>query len=206
LAHGAERRAIVFFGVGALGSYAATFCRSLDATLTFVDFDRVESKNLLAQAHVKPSLGKNKAEALRLQFLNLHGVAAQARPVRVDANNVEVLSVGADLLVDCLDNISGRSVLSSHARASDTPLVHAAISADGSLGPVRWDERFAPDAEDEEGQATCEAGELLAFIGLVSGALASVIQRFALDGRRIDLIITPGAVTTTWDSAAPRDP
>ena len=58
---------IIFCGVGALGSHGAMACRNLEATLCFIDFDRVESKNLLSQAYVKPSVGKNKAEALKLQ-------------------------------------------------------------------------------------------------------------------------------------------
>jgi molybdopterin-synthase adenylyltransferase len=57
---------IVFCGVGALGSTAAVLCRSLDGELRLVDFDRVESKNLAAQSYVKQSLGKNKAEALKM--------------------------------------------------------------------------------------------------------------------------------------------
>ena len=61
---------LVFCGVGALGSTAAVLCRSLGAELRLVDFDRVESKNLSAQAFVKQSLGKNKAEALKLQLWN----------------------------------------------------------------------------------------------------------------------------------------
>ena len=61
-----------------MGPNTAVLCRSLDATLVFVDFDKVESKNLLAQAYVKQSLGKNKAEALKLQLLNFHGVKAEA--------------------------------------------------------------------------------------------------------------------------------
>ena len=69
---------IAFCGVGALGSHAAVLCRNLDATLSFIDFDRVESKNLLAQAFVKQSVGKNKAEALKAQLLNFHGVKSEA--------------------------------------------------------------------------------------------------------------------------------
>ena len=57
---------------------AASFCRNLNATLCFVDFDRVESKNLLAQAYVKQSIGKNKAEALKLQLQNFYGVKAES--------------------------------------------------------------------------------------------------------------------------------
>jgi molybdopterin/thiamine biosynthesis adenylyltransferase len=181
---------VVFFGAGALGSTALQMSRSLQVDLVVVDFDRVESKNLHAQAHVKPSLGRNKAEALRLQLLNLHGVTIEAFPVRVERTNVTTLSSASDLMVDCLDNIEGRSVLIEHARSSGTPLVHAAISADGTFGIVRWDERFEPDAEGAEGQATCEGGEHLPFIALVSAVLARTVQRFIEDGVRQDAIVT----------------
>jgi hypothetical protein len=189
---------VVIFGVGALGSHAAVLCRSLPIRLAFVDFDRVESKNLLAQAHVRPSVGRNKAEALRLQLLNLHGVEADAFPVRLEQTNVSALGSGARLLVDCLDNARGRRVLSDHARATGTPLVHAAISADGTFGLVRWEERFTADVEDQEGQATCEGGEHLPFIGLVAAALTRTIQEFISNGCKRDLMLASSGVTTTW--------
>src|SRR5262245_39298925 len=175
---------IVFCGVGALGSTAAVLCRSLGAELRLVDFDRVESKNLAAQAFVKQSLGKNKAEALKLQLWNFWALKAEALAVRVVAENVAEVCAGADLIVDCFDNRAGREVLSAHARAAGLPLVHAALSADGRFGLVRWDERFVADAEDQAGQATCEGGEHLPFIGLLAGALARVIQEFVVDQRR----------------------
>ena len=139
---------LVFCGVGALGSTAAVLCRSLGAELRLVDFDRVESKNLSAQAFVKQSLGKNKAEALKLQLWNFWAVKAEAMPVRVGADNVAQVCGGGDLIVDCFDNQASRQVLSAHARATGLPLVHAALSADGRFGLVRWDERFTADAED----------------------------------------------------------
>ena len=71
---------IVFCGVGAVGSSAAVLCRTLGAEMAFVDFDRVESKNLAAQAFVKASLGKNKAEALKLQMGTFYGLRAEAFP------------------------------------------------------------------------------------------------------------------------------
>lgn len=76
-------------------------CRSLPVELALVDFDRVETKNLHAQAFVKQSLGKNKAEALKLQLYNFYGRKCDAFGVRLSADNVETLSQGADLLVDC---------------------------------------------------------------------------------------------------------
>jgi molybdopterin-synthase adenylyltransferase len=188
---------IVICGVGALGSTAAVLCRSLGAELRLVDFDdRVESKNLTAQAYVKQALGKNKAEALKMQLWNFWAVKAEALPVRVVADNVAQVCAGAQLVVDCFDNRAGREVLSAHARATGLPLVHAALSGDGTFGLVRWDERFAADAEDEVGQATCEGGEHLPFIGLLAAALARAIQDFVKDGRRREAIVSLTALTT----------
>jgi tRNA A37 threonylcarbamoyladenosine dehydratase len=99
---------IVFCGVGALGSSAVVACRNLDATLVLVDFDRVESKNTLSQAFVKPSVGKNKADALKLQLANFWGVKAEAFGVRVTEENVATLCGSADLVVDAFDNAKSR--------------------------------------------------------------------------------------------------
>jgi hypothetical protein len=187
---------VVICGVGALGSTAAVLCRSLGVELRLVDFDRVESKNLAAQAFVKQSLGKNKAEALKLQLLNLWGVKVEALGVRVVAENVKEVCAGGDLLVDCFDNRAGREVLSAHARTSGVALVHAAMSGDGNFGMVRWDERFTPDAEDHAGQATCEGGEHLPFIGLLAAALARSIQDFVKDGKRRDSVVSLTSLTS----------
>lgn len=188
---------IVVCGVGALGSTAALLCRNLDATLAFVDFDRVESKNVLAQGFVKASIGKNKAEALKAQLLSFHGVKAEAFGVRLGEHNVAQLCGGAGLVVDAFDNAASRQVLSTFARAHAVPLVHAALSGDGTFGLVRWDERFTADAEDHAGQATCEGGEHLPLIGLVGAALARVVQDFVRAGVRRDLMVSLTAVRAT---------
>lgn len=185
---------IVFCGVGALGSLAALLCRNLDATLCFVDFDRVESKNLLSQAYVKQSVGKNKAEALKLQLLNFHGIKSEAFGVRASEDNVDTLLAKADLVVDAFDNQKSRVLLSTYAREKDKALLHAAISADGTFGLVRWDEGFVADAEDEEGQATCEGGEHLPLIALVAATAARALQDFVKTSEKRDYMISLNGV------------
>ncbi len=186
---------IVFCGVGAVGSSAAMLCRTLDARLAFVDFDRVESKNLLSQSFVKASIGKNKAEALKAQLATFYGVKAEAFPVRLVAENVAALCDGADLVVDCFDNLESRAVLQGWARSRGSALVHAGLAGDGSFGLVRWTERFAPDAEDQAGQATCEGGENLPMIGTLAGALARIVQDFTRDATKRDAIVDLRSVT-----------
>lgn len=194
---------IVICGVGALGSTCVQFVRNVDAELRLVDFDRVESKNLAAQWFVKQSVGKNKAEAVRLQLANFYGTSpgkqgAEAMGVRLAATNVAQLLADCTLAVDCFDNADSRNVLSEGARASGVPLLHGAIAADGTVGLVRWDERFTADREDTPGQPTCEGGEHLPMIGLVGATLARAIQDFLKSGDRNDYLVTlSGSVQTS---------
>jgi molybdopterin-synthase adenylyltransferase len=185
---------VVICGVGALGSSVAVLLRNLDAELAFVDFDRVESKNLAAQAFTKAALGKNKAEALRLQFTSFWGKKTEAFAVRLGADNASTLLKGATLAIDAFDNQASRLILSDVAKALGVPLVHAAITGDGTFGIVRWDERFFPDAEGAPGQATCEGGEHLPFIGSVAAALARIVQDHLLHGTKRDAMINLAAV------------
>ena len=188
---------IVICGVGALGSTAALFCRSLAVELRLVDFDRVESKNLSAQWFVKQSVGKNKAEALRLQLANFYGLKAEARGVKLMASNAAQLLDGCDLAVDCFDNADSRLVLSEAARAANMPLVHGALAADGTFGLVRWDQRFVADREDTEGQATCEGGEHLPIIGVMGATLARAIQELVTSGAQHDYMVSLSGVVRT---------
>ncbi len=188
---------IVICGVGALGSAVAMACRNLDVSLRLVDFDRVESKNLQSQAFVKQSVGKNKAQALKMQLQNFHGLKVEAMGVRLVAANAQELLSGAGLVVDCFDNAAGRECISEFVRSQDIPCVHGALSADGTYGMVRWEETFTPDAEDAPGQATCENGEHLPFIGIVSSVLARTVAEFVQDGTRLDSMVSLSGVQRT---------
>lgn len=187
---------IAFCGVGALGSNAAALCRNIAfERVLLCDFDRVESKNILAQAYVKQSIGKNKAEALKLQFANFWGWKTESSPVKIGEENIDAVLGASDLLVDAFDNQKSRLLLGAFARRTKKDLVHAAISADGTFGIVRWDERFAPDSEDTPGQATCEGGEHLPIIGALSATLARCIQDFVQKHERWDAMVTLYGVT-----------
>src|SRR6267142_1634385 len=66
----------------------------------FCDFDRVESKNILAQAYVKQSIGKNKAEALKLQLSNFWGWKTESSSVKIGEENIDAVLGTSDLLID----------------------------------------------------------------------------------------------------------
>src|SRR3954466_10851135 len=108
---------ILFCGVGALGSHALFMARDLQHELAAIDFDRVETKNLASQWFVKQMIGKNKATALKMQFLNFYDVKLQDYTVKLTALNVEALLSGADLVVDCFDNAESRHLVQDYVRS-----------------------------------------------------------------------------------------
>ena len=188
-----SQRRIVIVGVGALGSHLLLFARNLDAQITAVDFDRVERKNTLSQFHSRMGVGRNKAAAIQQAMQGLFGVRIKSVPHRLTADNVASLLSGADLVIDCVDNAPARQLIQDHVRQEGIPCLHGALAADGSYARVMWDAQFSIDAGGE-GQATCEDGEHLPFIAMVSARMAMAVQRFLAEGEQISAHLHPGGM------------
>lgn len=186
-------KTIVIVGVGALGSHVVQFLRNVDATLKVVDFDRVEQRNVMAQFHGKPNVGKAKVQSLQQAMNFLFARKVEVVPHKLVENNAKEILGSADLVVDCLDNGAGRRVIQGFVRASKVPCLHGALAADGTFGSVLWDEHFVIDDETGTGK-TCEDGEHLPFIVMVSAYLAQSAQAFMKSGRKLGYNVHPGGV------------
>lgn len=187
---------ITIVGVGALGSHVALFLRN-EGDLKVIDFDRVERKNVLAQFHGKPGVGKNKVQSLQQTMQFLFGLKVEGIPHKLVADNVEALLGGADLIIDCLDNAEARKLVQAFIRKAKVPCLHGALAADGTFGRVVWDENFVIDSEAVGGAPTCEGGEHLPFIGTVSALVAKAAQEFITKSKKIGFEIHPGGVMRT---------
>jgi predicted ThiF/HesA family dinucleotide-utilizing enzyme len=187
---------VTIVGVGALGSHVSLFLRN-EADLKIVDHDRVEQRNVLAQFHGKPSVGKNKVQALQQAMQFMFGLKLAGVPHKLTADNVGELLSGADLIIDCLDNAQARLLVQGFARKNKVPCLHGALAADGTFGRVVWTENFVIDSENVQGAPTCEGGEHLPFIGTVSALLAKAAQEFVTKGKKIGFEVHPGGVTRT---------
>lgn len=181
---------IVIVGVGALGSHVVQFLRSTAATLRVIDFDRVEQKNVLSQFHGKPSVGKAKVVALQQTMQFLFATKIETIPHKLVEDNAATLLGKADLVIDCLDNGEARRLVQAFVRRANVACVHGALAADGGFGRVVWDEHFVVDDATGDG-ATCEDGEHLPFIGIVSAYLARSAQEYMKSGRKVSLQIAP---------------
>jgi molybdopterin/thiamine biosynthesis adenylyltransferase len=186
---------IVIAGVGALGSHAALFLRNVEATVRVIDFDRVEQKNTQSQFHGRSTVGKPKVLGLSQGMAFLFGTKLETNPHKLVDDNAKQLLGDADLVLDCLDNGGGRRVVQSFVRASSIPALHGALAPDGGFGRVVWDEDFEIDDESGVAGATCENGEHLPFIAIVSACLARAAQVFLATGRKTGFEINPSGVT-----------
>jgi molybdopterin/thiamine biosynthesis adenylyltransferase len=187
---------ITVVGAGALGSNFVQFARNFEAQVRVIDFDKVEQKNTQSQFHPKNTVRKNKVLALQQTMQFLWGIKIDTIPHKLVEDNQNQLLSNTDLVVDCLDNGEARRLVQKYVRANKVPCVHGALAADGNFGQVVWDENFKIDDEPGVGAATCEAGEHLPFISIVSGFLARSAQEFLFSGKSINFLIYPlsGAV------------
>jgi molybdopterin/thiamine biosynthesis adenylyltransferase len=184
---------VVVVGVGALGSHLVLLGRNWKVQLVAVDFDKIETKNLLSQFHSKMGLGKNKTAALQQAMQGLFGVKIEAVPHKLVADNVATLLGGAELVLDCVDHTPTRALIQGFVREHNLACLHGALAADGSYARLMWDPVFVPD-EGGEGEATCEDGEHLPFVALVAAKMAALVQQWLKDGTQRSVHLHPSGM------------
>jgi molybdopterin/thiamine biosynthesis adenylyltransferase len=94
--------------------------------LTIIDFDRVELSNLNRQIlYTEADLGRLKAEAARDRLRQLNSeINVHAIDARVDANNINDLLSGYEVIIEGGDSLAGRLLCNTYCIRSRTPMVH----------------------------------------------------------------------------------
>lgn len=128
---------VVIVGAGGLGgNIIELLTRQGVGYLRIIDGDCFTEHNLNRQLLATESnLGSNKAMTAAKRIAEVNSdVYADAVPQMLDVNNVRQLLAGMDVVVDALDSINSRLLLSKVTRELGIPLVHGAIA--GSTGQV----------------------------------------------------------------------
>ena len=132
-----RRAKVVLIGAGGLGSACAVYLATAGVgELIIVDNDQVELSNLQRQIlHTEQHIGKNKADSARLQLNALNSeIKITDLNLRIDANNIREILLGASVVVDCSDNFLTRHIVNEACVQAKTPLViGAAIRFNGQL-------------------------------------------------------------------------
>jgi adenylyltransferase/sulfurtransferase len=121
---------VVVVGAGGLGAPVIQYLAGAGiGRLRIVDNDRVDATNLQRQVlfgDAEVGTGKAQAAARRAQWTNPE-VTTQIVDQRLEAANIDQVLAGADLVVDCTDNLATRYVMQRHSLAAGIGCVWAAI-------------------------------------------------------------------------------
>jgi molybdopterin/thiamine biosynthesis adenylyltransferase/rhodanese-related sulfurtransferase len=121
---------VVLLGAGGLGAPAALYLAAAGVgQLTLIDDDRVERSNLHRQVvHADARVGMAKTESARLALLALNPrVRIETRNERLQADNVERLLSGHDLVIDGADNFPARYLLAAATQRLKLPMIYGAV-------------------------------------------------------------------------------
>lgn len=129
---------VAVIGTGALGSPVIQYLAAARVgTIKVVDFDEVTLPNLQSQViHSARDLNRPKVASARDTVRNINrSIVFESEATRVDADNIEGIIEGYDLVIDCTDNYKARYVINDACALHGIPLVFGAIfQYEGQVG------------------------------------------------------------------------
>jgi len=184
---------ITICGAGTLGgNIAESLARMRFKSLTVIDRDRVEERNLFNQPYGNGDIGQPKVKALSVALYRAVGAEVNGIFREMTAGNAEKLLAQAELVIDAFDNSESRKVVKDACEALKKPCLHIGISSDG-YGEVIWNERYkVPVARQGD---PCDE-PLSRNLSLIVVAMASeVILAWSREGEKKDYCVTLGDLT-----------
>ena len=177
------RARVAVVGAGGLGSPCLLYLAAAGVgQLTIIDDDAVALSNLQRQVLFETAdAGEMKAEraASHLHALNPH-VETVAVPLRLDADNVDLLLAGHDLIIDGCDSFTTRLLVADSALAAGVPLVSGAVGPfDGQVAVFKGHDPALPcyrcfvgSPEDQPDRNCAAVGVLGALTGVIGSLIA----------------------------------
>ncbi|MBR1597716.1 MAG: molybdopterin-synthase adenylyltransferase MoeB [Lachnospiraceae bacterium] len=129
---------VVIIGAGALGSPVIQYLAAAGVgEIKVVDFDEVSLSNLQSQViHGKRDVNRPKVASAKDTIKGINPkITIVTENVKVEADNINEIIDGYDVVVDCTDNYKARYVINDACAFSGIPLVFGAIyQYEGQVG------------------------------------------------------------------------
>lgn len=125
---------VLMIGCGALGNHVGLGLIGLGVGyIHLYDHDIIEAHNLNRQSlFCVEDIGKKKVDVLQKRLLERNEkIKVFANFNKVTEENIEFLLSEINLVIDCVDNVETRQLVSRECLIRDIPLVHGGISWDG---------------------------------------------------------------------------
>ena len=143
-----ERSKVVVIGAGGLASPVLTYlaCAGI-GIITLVDYDTVTESNLNRQfLYHEKDIGKSKALIAGEVLNGLNsGLKINRISEKVEENNIKDIIKGADVVIDCVDNVETRLIVNRGCLSKDIPFIEGGVN--GFYGFVMSVNREAPCLE-----------------------------------------------------------
>ncbi len=179
---------IVVVGAGAIGSRVAENLVSTGLTsLTFIDFDVVESHNLANQLYTRRDIGMPKIEALKRWAIDKCGQDAVDRMTfingKVDRHTTGWFE-GAHVVISCVDSFSGRREVMERAKAGwadmfiDTRMatghcVQHMVRVDDNTAVEAWQATLGEDGGEQYERSACGSSLTVGATAQTIGAITA---------------------------------
>lgn len=134
-----KKSTVLIAGAGGLGSPAALYLAAAGVgRLIICDHDRVELSNLNRQIlHGTSDIGSFKSDSAEQTLSALNSeILIESHASTLDQKNIRELAAGADVILDCLDNIETRLVLNTYSIEQNVAIIHAGV--DGWTGQLSF--------------------------------------------------------------------
>jgi len=136
-----SKSAVMVFGLGGVGSYAAeALARCGVGRLALIDDDVICPSNLNRQLiALHSTMGRPKAEVTAERALDINpGAIVEPRILRYDASTAkEVELAGYDYIVDAIDSVYSKLLLIERAKAAGVPII-SCMGAGNKLDPTAF--------------------------------------------------------------------
>jgi len=144
-----KRAHITVIGCGGIGGAAIEMlCRMGIGKLTIVDKDSFDVSNINRQIMSSfSSVGKSKIQVTREKIHSINPfINVDAFETELDERNVNEILKDADIVIDALDNLMTRIIVSRFAYDSKIPFIHGAIH--GTMGQITTFSHQTPTYEE----------------------------------------------------------
>jgi molybdopterin/thiamine biosynthesis adenylyltransferase len=167
---------VTICGAGALGANVTeNLVRAGFSKLKVIDRDRIEERNLSTQPYYRSDVGAFKAKILANNLYRAIGTKVEAETKELTAANAAQLLKDSGLIVDVFDNSISRQAVKDYADLTQTPCLHAGLSAD--YAEVIWNEiyRVPSDVNDDVCDYPLARNLVMLTISVASEAIVSFI-------------------------------
>ena len=187
---------VLIIGLGGLGTAASLYLANSGVGKIIVnDYDSVDITNLPRQIlYNSDDLGKNKAETAKKKLLRFNpNIAVKALTEKLKYKELKEVSLFADIVLDCTDNLQSRLLINKVCIKNKKSLVSgAAIRYEGHIAVFRNDISIKGCynclyTQEDENIEDCEGSGILASVAGLVGTTMSVEVIKILIGKKSNL-------------------